>query len=226
MRDVKSGSAVRAFGVVALPFLMVAGVGSANATLMSSVTTRGGAIAGCSTTSNTGTLQTSCSNPEFSNVTINASGSPLLSSPNMTASIHVVNTSIPVDMTLDVQQSGIVSYTGPLIIDMSLTGPSNQYRLEVDSPVGTVIVSHALGGSGSFHDIINATITGVEELKFPFFFEFGSGTIDASISVSTPSAAVPEPISLSVLATGLIFLGLTKSRKFLQTVTPARKADG
>jgi hypothetical protein len=224
MRDVKSGSAVRAFGVVALAFLMATGAGSASASLISSATSRGSTIGGCSTTSSTGTLQASCSNNDFSSVTINASGSPLLSSPDMTASIHVVSPTAPVDITLDVQQSGI-AYNGPLIIDMSLSGGGLAFSTrEVNSPVGTVIVAH--NGLGSFHDIINqATISSAEELKFAFFFGEG-GTIDGSISVSTPNAAVPEPISLSVLATGLIVLGLTKSRKFLQTVTPARKAGG
>jgi len=135
----------------------------------------------------------------------------------------MVNTSFPIGITVDVQQSGIASYTGPLIIDGSLTAPiGNTYTLAVDSPVGTVITSHlfsgpSFSGTGSFHDVINsATISSVEELIFPFVFAGNSGTVDASITVSTPNAAVPEPMSLSVLVTGLIALGLIKSRKFLQ----------
>jgi hypothetical protein len=192
----------------------------ANATLISTATSTGGALtAGCNTTTNTGSLVASCSGGGFSTIAITAAGPPQLTAPDLSATtLTVTTTPLGAATTLHVHidSNGWSFAGGPvealLTVNNLIGSGIGPFVLTAQSPVGNE--SHTFTGSGAT-TVGPVTLPAFTSDAADFLLTFGASatpqSIDATIEIV--GVAAPEPSTLAILGLGVLGLAYVSSRK-------------
>ena len=195
--------------------------GGAEAALLTS-TASGGGLPGvntCNASSGTGSLSANCSGGIFSSIQINATGTPVLLSPELSATTLTVAANAPGTLTLDINQTGLASYTGGVQVTLTnndLIGADvGPIVLSAQAPDGTTIFSMSFAGSGTVTSgVIPLSAITSDDAHFSIAFVGASATnpesVDSTIEITR---VVPEPGSLALLGVGLLGLGFVASRK-------------
>jgi hypothetical protein len=195
---------------------------AANATLVSTVSSTGGALtAGCNTTTATGSLNATCTGGGFTDISLTASGPPLLPAPDLSATTLTVTTGpllATTTLTVDIASSGFSFPGGPvsalLTVNNLVGAGTGPFVLSAITPVGTETFTFTGSGSDTVGPVNLGAFTNDSA---SFVLTFGASalpqSVDATIEIVGVSA-VPEPGSLAVLGVGLLGLaGFTQLRR-------------
>jgi hypothetical protein len=199
----------------------------ASATLISSAAAPGQLAAGACAGNDggVGSLNVSCSGGIYSSIAISAAGPPLLNAPDLSATTLTVKTTglgagtSTLDINID--SSGFAFAGGPVTaiftVNNLIGGGVGPFVLTASAPVGTL--THTFTASGSAQD--GPTILGAftnDHAEFQLTF---TGNAVQSLDATIEIVGAPEPISLALLGTGLLGLGLVRRSRRVSDATLA-----
>ena len=184
--------------------------------------TNSGAITTVTTDSGTGAASYSGAYGDFTVNQVQATGSPVLASPNLDSGSINVSSASGGTITVYVTESGLSSPVG--VIDLASAFTSNVFNNDVTSVAESTYVSTsnalyggALLASNTFTGIGTQTSTDASPVLADPFSEtmeyvittYGTADVNDTIDLT----AVPEPASIALLGSGLLALGLLLRRR-------------
>jgi hypothetical protein len=193
---------------------------AANATLVSTVSSTGGALtAGCNTTTATGSLNATCTGGGFTDISLTASGPPLLPAPDLSATTLTVTTGPLVattTLTVDIASSGFSFPGGPvsalLTVNNLVGAGTGPFVLSAVTPVGTETFTFTGSGSDTVGPVNLGAFTNDSA---NFVLTFGASALPQSVdaTIEIQGVPAPEPMSLALMGVGLLGLGMVRATR-------------
>jgi hypothetical protein len=200
---------------------------ASNATLMLSVTDNGVPIAGCAATS-ASPLSVTCSDANFSAIQVSAQGTPTVPSPDLgTITISATSGALVGTHVLDAMltQSGLSNFPGSLSSTtftenslIGLPGPTSFNMIFNGSSIAsaTLPVSVVPQTAGPFIVPLAAVagaFTDAQDISVSFGPSIGVQQSEAGAQFQAIANPVPEPASLAILGTAMLFTGWLAQRR-------------
>jgi hypothetical protein len=164
------------------------------------------------------------------NVSLSTSGAPFLTVPDFSTNSFSVSSGVGAGvLTIEITDTGLTGYAGGNVANTfninSLNGGgftsgtiSNYFDMS-NTPygTGTLLGTSSFSGKNSFSNQTNTSaslVSGTFSETTIYVLNYasdGNGTVSASSQLS--STSVPEPISIALLGTSLVGVGLFRSRQ-------------